>query len=230
MRIVFPVLFVTVTGTPDAVVMLPAASRAMAVNVCDASLAVVVSQDVEYGAIVVSAPRFAPSSRNCTPATATLSDASAVTVTVPESFAPELGAVIPTLGAVVSTVMFVAAEVVVLPAASRAIAVKVCAPLLVAAGFHEIEYGAAVVSAPRLAPSRRNWTPTTPTSSDAIAPMVVVPDTVALFAGAVMLTVGGAVSLETVTVTEVAVVVLAAASRATAVSVCDALLAVVVSH
>src|SRR5437773_662287 len=129
-----------------------------------------------------------------------------------------------------ATVTVTAAAVAVLPAASRATAVNVCDASLAVVVSHEVVYGALVVSGPRFAPSSQNWTPTTPTSSDAVAAMVVVADTVALFAGAVMLTVGGAVSLETVTVTEVAVVVLPAASRATAVSVCDALVAVVVSH
>ena len=54
--------------------------------------------------MVSSAPRFAPSSLNCTPATLTLSDAVAVTVTVPETVAPAAGAVIETVGGVVSAV------------------------------------------------------------------------------------------------------------------------------
>ena len=137
-----------------------------------------------------------------------------------------------TVGGVVSfeTVTVTAAAVVVLPAASRATAVSVCEPLLAVVVFHETVYGAVVSSAPRFAPSRRNWTPTTPTLSDALAVTVVVPVTVAPFAGAVMLTVGGVVSFETVTVTAAAVVVLPAASRATAVSVCEPLPAVVVFH
>src|SRR5882762_10632459 len=135
-----------------------------------------------------------------------------------------------TVGAVVSlnTVTVTAAAVAVLPAASRATAVSVCEPLLAVVVFHEIEYGAAVSSSPRFAPSRRNWTPTTPTLSDAFAVTVVVPLAVAPFAGAVMLTVGGVPSFETVTVTAVAVAVLPAASRATAVSVCEPFVAVVV--
>src|SRR3977135_1438246 len=85
-------------------------------------------------------------------------------------------------------------------------------------------------SAPSGAPSTNNCTPATPTLSDALAVTLRVPLTVAPLAGAVMPTVGGVVSLKTVTVTAVEVVVLPAASRATAVSVCEALLAVVVSQ
>src|SRR5206468_1467806 len=145
------------------------------------------------------APRFAPSSLNSTPTTPTLSDALAVTVVVPETVDPPAGALMVTVGGVVSlkTVTVTEVAVVVLPAASRAMAVSVCDALLVVFVSHATAYGAVVSSAPRFAPSRRNCTPTTPTSSDASAPMVVVPDTVALFAGAVTLTVGGAMSLAT---------------------------------
>jgi hypothetical protein len=57
---------------------------------------------------------------------------------------------------------------------------------------------------------------------------VIVPDTVLPDVGAVMLTDGAALS--TVTVTDAEVVLLPAASRTTAVSVCDPLLAVLVSQ
>jgi hypothetical protein len=45
---------------------------------------------------------LAPSSLNCTPATATLSDALAATVTVPVAVAPVVGAVMETAGGVAS--------------------------------------------------------------------------------------------------------------------------------
>src|SRR6266853_2085438 len=86
------------------------------------------------------------------------------------------------------------AEVERLPAASRAIAVRVCEPLLAADVFQEIEYGALVSSAPRLAPSILNCTPTTPTLSEALAVTLVVPEMVAPEPGDVTLTVGGVVS------------------------------------
>ena len=76
-----------------------------------------------------------------------------------------------------------------------------------------------------------NCTPATPTLSEAVAVRVTVPDTVAPAAGAVRLTVGAVVSgLLTVTVTDVEVVLLPAASLATAVSVWVPLLAVAVFH
>src|SRR5258708_3896975 len=88
MRIVLPVLFAAVTVTAADVAVLPAASRATAVSVCEALLAVVVFQATEYGAVVTSAPRFAPSSLNCTPTTPTLSDALALTGVEPGTVAP----------------------------------------------------------------------------------------------------------------------------------------------
>ncbi len=94
----------TVTVTGADVVELPAASRATAVSVCVPAVAVVVFHDTEYGAVVSSAPRFAPSSLNCTPTTPTLSLAVALTVTVPETVEPPVGLVTATLGGVVSPV------------------------------------------------------------------------------------------------------------------------------
>src|SRR5262249_6929285 len=140
MRIVAPTLFATVTVTAGAVAVLPAASLATAVNVCDALPAVLVSQEIEYGIVITSAPRFAPSSLNCTPTTATLSEALALIV-VADTVAPSAGAVMLTLGGVVSlkTVTVTAAAVAVLPAASRATAVTVCNPLLAVVVFHERE-------------------------------------------------------------------------------------------
>ena len=92
---------VTVTELLE-VPVLPAASRARACNVCTPFDADVVSQVMEYGAVVSSAPRLAPSSRNWTPATPTLSVALAETVTFPETTDPAAGAVTAALGGVVS--------------------------------------------------------------------------------------------------------------------------------
>ena len=94
----------TVTVTTADVVEFPAASRARALRPCEPSAAVALSQEVEYGAVVSSVPRFAPSRRNCTPATPTLSEALAVTVVVAETVAPAAGAVTDTVGGVVSPV------------------------------------------------------------------------------------------------------------------------------
>src|SRR5438093_6210998 len=92
----------TVTVTGAEVVRLPAASRATAVRVCEPLATVVVFQETEYGDAVSSAPRLAPSTRNCTPATPILSEAEALTVTVPDTVAPDAGALMLTEGGVVS--------------------------------------------------------------------------------------------------------------------------------
>src|SRR5437762_982775 len=181
--VVSAVELLSVTVTAREVVRFPAASRAMAVSVCEPFDAVVVFHEFEYGEAVSSAPRLAPSSCNWTPATPTLSDALADTVVVPETVEPPVGLVIETVGGVVSavellTVTVTALEVVRFPAASRAMAVSVCEAFDAVVVFHEIEYGEAVSSAPRLAPSSCNWTPATPTLSEAFADTVTVPEAV----------------------------------------------------
>src|SRR5439155_4970281 len=122
--------FTTITLTAAEVAVLPAASRAMALRLCEPLLAVVVFQETAYGATVTSAPRFVPSSLNCTPTTPTLSLALAETVTVPDTVAPGVGEAMEMVGGVLSTVTLTAAEVVWLPAPSRATAVTLCEPLL----------------------------------------------------------------------------------------------------
>src|SRR3989344_6415154 len=96
------VLFPTVTLLPAVEAVLPAASRATALRLWVPLVAVVESQEMEYGAVVSSAPTLAPSTLNCTPVTPTLSDALAEMVTVPETVAPSAGAVRETVGLVVS--------------------------------------------------------------------------------------------------------------------------------
>src|SRR3989344_3577621 len=86
-------------------------------------------------------------------------------------------------------------EVEVLPAASRAVAVTVWAPLVAAVVFQETLEGEVVSSAERLRPSSLNWTPATETLSDAEAVMLIVPETVVPLLGAVIETVGAVVSL-----------------------------------
>ena len=83
-----------------------------------------------------------------------------------------------------------------------------------------------MTSAPRLARSSLNCTPTTPTLSVAVAETVIVPATVAPVVGAAMETVGGLLSTVTLTAGDVAV--FPAASRATAVRVWEPLAASVV--
>src|SRR2546427_1509436 len=97
-------------------------------------------------------------------------------------------------GGALSTVTLTALGGVVLPAASRATAVRLWEPPATRVVFHKRAYGAAVTSAPRFAPSSLNCTPTTPTLSVALAETVIVPATVAPAAGAVSETVGGVVS------------------------------------
>src|SRR5437867_13380549 len=92
----------TVTLTALAGAVFPAASRATAVRLCVPLLAAMVAHEMAYGAEVTSAPRFAPSSLNCTPTTPTLSVALAETVIVPATVEPAAGAVIADRKGVVS--------------------------------------------------------------------------------------------------------------------------------
>src|SRR5947199_384278 len=161
----------------------------------------VIGADVRVlGDDVSSRPRFDPSSLNCTPSTPTLSLAIAVTVTDAVTVAPFAGVVIDTVGGVVSggggllTLTVTGADVVVLPAASRAVAVSVWLPFVVVVESQVLEYGEVVSSAPRFAPSSLNCTPATPTLSLAVALTATEPTIVAPPAGAVMETVGGVVS------------------------------------
>src|SRR5256885_1270978 len=105
-----------------------------------------------------------------------------------------------TVGGLLSTVTLTAGEVVWLPGASRATAVRVREPSAASVVFQEMEYGAAVTSAPRLAPSSLNCTPTTPTSSEALADTVIVRETVVPFSNEVMTTVVGVLSISVVNV------------------------------
>ncbi len=73
----------TVTITADEIIVFPAASRALAVNVWLPLVVPVVTHETEYGAATSSDPRLTPSSKNCTPATPMLSEALAVTFKVP---------------------------------------------------------------------------------------------------------------------------------------------------
>ncbi len=96
-----------------------------------------VSSDCEYGEAVSAPFRLAPSNLNCTPVTPTLSDALAVTVTVPETVLRVVGEVTEIVGAVVSVppieiAMLAVAE---LPEKSVATAVKVWGPFAKDAGL-----------------------------------------------------------------------------------------------
>ena len=115
-----------------AVVLLPDASRALAETTCESLLAVVLFHVTEYGAVVSSLPRLAPSSRNWTPATAALSDAVAATATeVPATVALFAGADIETVGAVVSAPAVTVSAKEVLRTLPPAIAVIVIVDVVV---------------------------------------------------------------------------------------------------
>src|SRR4051794_36576041 len=136
---------------------------------------------------------------------------------VPLTVAPSAGAVSVTLGAWFTTVTPIGEVVLALPASSVALAVIDTGPSATAVESQAIEYGA-VVSVPTLVPLRRNSTPVTAPSSEAVAE-IVTPDplTVAPSAGAVSATVGGVVSLRTETVTAALVPMLPLESVALAV-------------
>src|SRR5688500_14883511 len=113
-------VFKTVTATAADVTVLPAASRATAVRVCEPSATAVVVHEREYGAARSSVPTVTPSTLNRTPATATLSLAFAVSVTVPDAVTPAAGEVSATDGRVTSSVLNVKSpDRAALPAASR---------------------------------------------------------------------------------------------------------------
>ena len=79
--------------TSDDVVELPALSRATAVKVCTPMVAAVESHTIEKGTAMSSAPRFAPSSLNCTPAIVpAVDEAAALRVVAPDSVDPFVGA------------------------------------------------------------------------------------------------------------------------------------------
>src|SRR5262245_18195053 len=75
----------------------------------------------------------------------------------------------PVAVAALLTVTGTPADVVWLPAASRATADRVYDPFGVPAEAHKVVYGAVVSSDPMGEPLSRNWTPTTPTLSVASA-------------------------------------------------------------
>src|SRR5207247_1410607 len=201
------VSLLTLTLTPSPYTALFRSSRATADSVWLPLGTVVVFHTIAYGLVVSSGPRLVvPSSLNCTPTTPTLSEAVAETGTVvPDTVAPSIGADIATIGGVASlaTVTLTTALALVLPAGSRATADSVWLPFGTVVVSHRIEYGLVVSSAPTLiVPSSLPCPPTSPPLSDAVAETgTVVPDTVAPSAGADIVTLGGVVSLLTVTFT-----------------------------
>ena len=212
----------TATFTLALVVAFPAASFATAVNVWLPFETDAVLHEKLYGELVSADPTFVPSTFNCTLATPTLSEAVAFTVIVPLTVALLAGEVIETVGGVVSalfTVTFTAELTPVFPDISFAMAVSVWLPFETEDVSQEKLYGAALSAEPTFAPSTCSCTLATPAESEAVTFTVIVPFTLALFAGAVIETVGGGavcalltVMVSTVLVAEVPVVSVATAA------------------
>ena len=116
-------VFETVTVTGAEGVVLFDVSRATAVSVCVPFATEFVVHETVYGELVISPSMLLPSTLNWTPATATLSDADAVTVIVLETVVPPVGDVNDTVGGIVSAVTVAVAWFglgLMLPAASSA--------------------------------------------------------------------------------------------------------------
>src|SRR5436190_3465196 len=90
-------LIVIFTGAETVELLAP--SRATAVMTWVPFVALFVSHEIEYGAVVSSAAIATPSRRNVTPATITLSEAFACSVNVPEIVDPSARPTIETVGA-----------------------------------------------------------------------------------------------------------------------------------
>jgi hypothetical protein len=143
-----------------------------------------------------------PSTWTDTLASEALSDAEPVTATVPLTVAPEAGLLIATVGAVVSAVVVelltltVTALVEALPEASTARAVTVCEPLVTLLVFHDQDQLEVPDAACQEPPS--TWTDTLASDvlSDAEPATATVPATVEAFAGVLISTLGGVVSVE----------------------------------
>src|SRR5215469_13637378 len=139
---------------------------------------------------------------------ASLAEAVAITLTVPETVEPLAGEVIDTVSGVVLvlfTVIDTAGLVALFPAASTATAVRLCLPFASVFVFSDCEYAPPLIAAPRLVPSTWNCTLATATLSEDRAATVIVPETAAPEAGEVIETVGGIVSRRTVRVAELLV-------------------------
>src|SRR5205807_9271391 len=91
-------------------------------------------------------------------------------------------------GGAFETVTLTGLEVERVPSESRATAVRVCHPSAAVVVGQVTEYGAVVVSAPRLTPSSWNCTPATPKGELAFAVTVTVPPTRTPEGGEVMVT------------------------------------------
>ena len=100
-------------------------------------------------------------------------------------------------GVVLSTVTVIVSEAE-LPAASFAMAIRMCGPSETASVDHEMLYGEEV-SVPREIEPSRNSTLVTPMLSVAVAEIFTVPPIIALSAGSVIVTVGESLSVTVIT-------------------------------
>jgi hypothetical protein len=211
MDIVGAAVLVTVIAT-KVVVWTPALSVATAMMLWPPFDTVVVFHEIEYGDTVTGDKRLVPSNLNWMLWMPTLLDAVAVIRIVPDTVAPEAGAVIDTVGGTtLLTVTVIPAELIWVPAVSVTTAVSVWAPFDTVVVSQDTEYGDAVSREPRLVPSNWNWTLAIPTVLEGLAETVIVPETVAPAVGAVSDTVV-VVTLLTVTVTAAEVVCVPAVS------------------
>jgi len=147
-----PMLF-TVTLTVEAVVVLPAASRAKAVRVCEPFVAETVFQLTEYGEVVSSVPRFGtveleldPNHSHIVRGIRRHTDRGRYRCPADRAcHRDSRWSGVRRVGHVTVIVL-----VAVFPAASRATAEMVCDPLATDAGFQLTEYGTAYLPVPRL--------------------------------------------------------------------------------
>src|SRR5713101_2256127 len=173
------------------VVLTPRLSVARAVSVCvpAATLASVTPK----GAAVTVPASVAPSKKSTLAMVPSESLAVAVTVIVAGAVNTALlaGPVIVAVGGV-STMILTAADVVLAPTSSVALAVSVCVP--VAGLIRVTPYGAAVSVPTSIAPSKKSTFATVPSLSVALAARETLAGVVklALLAGEVMLTAGAA--------------------------------------
>ena len=98
-------------------------------------------------------------------------------------------------GTMLAIVILTTADTPILLDVSLATAVRVWLPLAICVVSGAIEYGGVVSSIPRLVPSNLNWTPATPTLSEATAATDIMPLTVVLFIGTVNDITGSCVSI-----------------------------------
>jgi hypothetical protein len=183
--------FLTVMETAALVAVWPSALLATALIEWVALESVAVFSERLKGAAITAVPELFPSTWNCT--LMVFAETFVVTLTMPETFAPEAGEAMETVGGAVTvffTVNETAALVAVWPSALLATAVSEWVVLDSVAVFSERLKGAAVTAAPELLPSILNCTLVV--FADTFVVTLMAPVTVAPEVGEMMDTVGGA--------------------------------------